>query len=634
MNSTFMGLEIGKRGLMTHQQALHVTGHNISNAANEEYTRQRVVITSADPLYVPALNRAERPGNIGQGAQVASIERIRDAFIDDRIVSEKNTMGYWKTRDQFIYQVEMVYNEPSDQSIRSRMDALWQSWEELSKYPEERSTREVVREKAVALSNEVKHVYRQLYDLRQDANRQVADRVNHINMYARDIRDLNERILKSEALGDNPNDLKDKRDALIEKLSEIANISVGRSDKDELIVYIGSENLVQGEVFRPIEAVANPDNNGYYSVLWKDTGKPVPVKSGELAGLLEVRDQVLRENINDLNAFAINLADLTNEIHRDGFGKNGETNVNFFRHINISDNVEGNHDLNNDGIDDVTAIFKVSGANQLDASAAIGISGTLTFVQNDENQLETTINYYDSDSMLDVIKRINDSKMGVVAYLNHDNQLSMKATIAKDFDNRNFMIRHIEDSGQLLVGMAGILKESGPQGAFDYRRVDDIRKLLPSREQVTITPQYNPASHLGISDEVAANIDSIAAAQGKDIGGTGDVNTTNGVGDGSNALRLAAMRQKNAMVDNNATFSEFYTSIISRIGTQGEEAKDRIENQETLLKNLSNLRESISGVNLDEEMANMVKFQHGYNASARVIKMVNEMLETIVRLGV
>ena len=112
------------------------------------------------------------------------------------------------------------------------------------------------------------------------------------------------------------------------------------------------------------------------------------------------------------------------------------------------------------------------------------------------------------------------------------------------------------------------------------------------------------------------------------------MNTTNGVGDGSNALRLAAMRQKNAMVDNNATFSEFYTSIISRIGTQGEEAKDRIENQETLLKNLSNLRESISGVNLDEEMANMVKFQHGYNASARVIKMVNEMLETIVRLGV
>ena len=634
MNSTFMGLEIGKRGLMTHQQALHVTGHNISNAANEEYSRQRVVITSADPLYVPALNRAERPGNIGQGSQVASVERIRDAFIDDRIVSEKNTMGYWESRNEFIYQIEMVYNEPSDQSIRSRMDELWQSWEELSKYPEERSTREVVREKARALSNEVKHVYRQLTDLRDDANRQVADRVNHINMYAKDIRDLNERILKAEALGDNPNDLKDKRDALIEKLSSLANISVGRSDQDELIVYIGSENLVQGEVFRPLEAVMDPQNNGYFSVKWKHTGTDVPVKSGELGGLLEIRDQVIRENVNDLNAFAINLADLTNEVHRDGFGKDGSTDVNFFKHINISDNVEGNHDLNNDGINDVTAIFKVSGANELDASAAIGIQGTLTFVQNDENQLETTVNYYESDSVLDVVKRINDAKIGVVAYLNHDNQLSLKATVAKDFDNRNFMIRHLEDSGQLLVGMAGILKQSGPQGAFDYRRVDDIRQLLPAREQVTITPQYNPASYLDVSDQVAANIDTIAAAKGKDIGGTGDVNTTNGVGDGSNALRIASIRQKNAMVDSNATFNEFYTSLISRIGSQGEEAKDRIDNQETLLKNLTNLRESVSGVNLDEEMANMVKFQHGYNASARVINMVNEMLETIVRLGV
>ena len=73
MHSTFMGIEIGKRGLMSHQQALHVTGHNISNAENKEYSRQRVVITSADPLYVPALNRANTPGNIGQGCVVQNI---------------------------------------------------------------------------------------------------------------------------------------------------------------------------------------------------------------------------------------------------------------------------------------------------------------------------------------------------------------------------------------------------------------------------------------------------------------------------------------------------------------------------------------------------------------------------------
>ena len=291
MNSTFMGLEIGKRGLMAHQQALHVTGHNISNAENKEYSRQRVVITAADPLYVPSLNRSNTPGNIGQGAMVQSVERVRDNFIDDRIVTEKNTMGYWKVKSDFMYQVETVYNEPTDQAMRTRLDELWKSWEELSKYPEERSTREVVKEKAINLTNEVNHVFNQLVDLRRDANRQIEHRVEQVNMLARDIRDLNERIMKSEALGDKPNDLKDRRDALIEQLSGIADISVGRSDKDETIVYIGSENLVQGEIIRPLAVEMDPENNGLWKVIWKDSGKDVTVKGGELAALIDVRDK-------------------------------------------------------------------------------------------------------------------------------------------------------------------------------------------------------------------------------------------------------------------------------------------------------------------------------------------------------
>jgi len=635
MNSTFMGLEIGKRGLMSHQQALHVTGHNISNAENKEYSRQRVVITATDPLYIPSLNRATTPGNIGQGSMIQTVERVRDSFVDDRIVTEKNAMGYWESKDAFIKQIEHVYNEPSDQSIRSRLDKLWQAWEELSKHPEERSAREVVKQRAVSLSSEVNVVYRQLYDLRQDANRQIKQRVAEINMYAKDVRDLNERILKAEAVGDNPNDLKDRRDALIEKMSEIVNISVGRSDKDEIIVYIDGENLVQGEVFHPLEARMDPKNSGFFKVVWKDTGRDVQVKGGHLAGLVEVRDKILRENINDINAFAVNLADMTNEVHRDGFSRNGETNIDFFRHLTISDNDEGNHDINNDGVDDVTAIFKVAGNNKVDASAAIGISGTITFVTNDERDATAQIDYNKKDTVNSVIKKINDAKLGVVAYLNHNGQLAMKATLAKDNDAKNFMIRHMEDSGQFLVGFSGILKQSGAQGAFDYRRVNDITKFLPNREHITIAPKHNPAAHMQVSEAVQLDVDKVSAARGKDIGGTGDVNKSNGIGDGSNALRMASLRHKQAMVDNNTTFNDYYVALISRIGTQGEEAKDRIRNQETLLKNLTNLRESVSGINLDEEMASMVAYQHGYNAAARVISTMDRMLDTIInRMGV
>jgi len=638
MNSTFMGLEIGKRGLQSHQQALHVTGHNISNAENKEYSRQKVVITSADPIYVPAFNRGDMPGQIGQGSTVSSVERIRDSFIDDRIVVEKNVMGFWKSKNDFIYQIETIYNEPSDQSIRSRMDAMWQAWQELSKYPEERAAREVVKEKGIHLAHEINIVFKQLFELRNEANMQIEQRVNQINMYAADIRDLNERIQKSEALGDNPNDLKDRRDALIEKLSNIVNVSVGKSDKDEVMVYISGETLVQGSIFRPLKVLRNPDNNGFFDVVWKVTETPVSVKGGELSGLLEVRDVILRQNINDINALAINITDLTNEVHRDGFGRRGETNVAFFKHINISDNDEGNFDFNNDGIIetglyDKTAIFKVAGNNKVDASAAIGINGVLTFVGNDALDSEHEIPYNAYDTVNSVIKKINDAKMGVVAYIDHNSQLAIKATVAKDDDKKNFMIRHLEDNGQFLVGLTGILKQSGKQGSFDYRRVDDIIKFLPQREHITITPKFNPAGSMAVSDAIIKDVDKIAAAKGIDAGGTGDYNTSNGVGDGTNALSIASLRHKAAMVDSKTTFNEFYTSIIARIGTQGEETKDRLTNQGTLLKNLENMRQSVSGINLDEEMANMVAFQHGYNAAARVISTIDKMLETVIRLG-
>ncbi len=635
MNSTFMGIEIGKKGLMSHQQALNVTGHNISNAENKEYSRQRAIITAADPLYNPSLNRANTPGQIGQGSTILAVERVRDFFIDNRMIAEENTMGFWQTRSGFIKQVEAVYNEPSDQSIRSKMDALWSAWQELSKYPEEKSTREVVKERAIQLANEIKSVHRQLQALRGNANNQIAFKVDQINGFAHNIKELNERITKSEALGDNPNDLLDKRDALVEKLSKIVNISVERGDHDEFMVYIGSQTIVQGNIMRPLKVVQNPDNDGMNEVLWKKTEGDVTIKGGELAGLIDVRDHILRDNINDVNALALNITDMVNEVHRDGFGLRGETNISFFRHLNMSDDSDGNVDLNNDGVLDVTALFRVSGRNKVDPTAPIGIRGTLTFARNDKGDAPALIDYDKSDTVNSVIKKINDAKLGVSAYLDHNGHFAIKATVAKDSTKKNFMIRHMEDSGQFLVGLTGVLKESGQNGAFDYRRVNDIRKFLPSREHITMTPKMNPAGSMAISKEIANDIDRIAAAKGRDVGGTGDFNKSDGVGDGTNALAIAGLRHKEAMVDSKATFSEFYTSLIAKIGSQGEEAQNRIESQTVVLKNLNNMRESVSGINLDEEMSNMVAFQHGYNAAARVITTMDEMLETIInRMGV
>ena len=95
MGSTFGGLEIGKRGVMVHRTAISTTGHNIANADNEHYARQRVTMESENPLYDPSLNRAQTAGQIGQGVEIAQIERIRDSFFDDQIIALENKNNYW-----------------------------------------------------------------------------------------------------------------------------------------------------------------------------------------------------------------------------------------------------------------------------------------------------------------------------------------------------------------------------------------------------------------------------------------------------------------------------------------------------------------------------------------------------------
>jgi len=636
MGSTFSGLEVGKKGLSVHQQALHTTGHNISNADNKQYARQRVQITAAEPMYDPSLNRAMVAGQIGQGSKVPEIERIRDSFIDDRIQETSSVKDYWSARNDYLYRIEMVFNEPGGMTLRGQMDQFWSAWEELANYPDESAHRSVVKEKAIGLGNRIEDTYRKLTQLQDQANKEVESKTTHLNGIGNSIRALNEKIQKAEALGDRPNDLYDKRDGLLQELSELVDINIGRSDKDEFMVFIGQQIFVQGSKKENIELVGNPDNEGKLKLVWERDGKDVLLRSGHIQGLIEVRDFVLREKIDNVDTFAINLTDTVNEIHKDGFGLNGKTNLNFFQPRDLALNSNAEYDSNGDGINDKTAIYRVTGRTTIDATRPIAIYGTITIQKNDEKSTQVLIPYNVDDTLNDVIKRINRSESGVVAFMNHDNQLVLKGVPAENNIRENFMIRHLEDSGNLLVGMTGILNGSGVAGSFDYNRLGELAKLQAAPQDITLTPQFHPASFVRVSDDIANNVNNIAAARGKDVGGTGDYNKANGQKDGSNALLVANfLKDKPMMVGYDENFSAFYNGMISKLGTEAREAKQELGTQTALLSEFEKLRQSVMGVNLDEEMANMVQYQHSYNAAAKMINVQNEMLDVIInRLGV
>jgi len=631
MPSTFMGIEIARRGIATHQQALTTTGHNISNADNKNYARQRVDMETMHPLYEPSLNRVAGAGQLGQGPKAGAVERVRDEFVDGRIHNAEQTKAQWETREKYLHQVEVVYNEPSDDSMRASLDRFWQSWQELSQFPEEMSHRELVRTRGREVTFRMRDTFQKLSDLRRQADFEFTVSVGRINDMATQIRDLNDRIMKSQAVGDRPNDLMDKRDALVQELSKLADITLEKQDPDEFIVYLGGEMLVQGRVQHKILLQGDAANEGMQKAVWEHNGQKTLFRAGSVQGLIEMRDITIRENIEKMDLLAINLADTVNEVHRDGFGLTKETNINFFRIDPLSRNIRGNYDISGDGVDDTSAIFKVAGKNALTADRPIGVAGTMTFLKNDAEHTPVYVTYRPDMSLTDVINAVNRSDAGVVAYLNHNNNLVLKGREAKDNYLTNFMIRHVEDSGEFLTGFSGLLQNSGAAGAFDYRRTDEINKLQSTLDRISLTSIIHPAGGMQLSNEIEGNTALIAAGMGKDVGGTGDANMAFGAKDGGNALRIAqAMRHKPTMVGEHRNSDEFYNALIAKAGVESKSAKEQVENQKLILTNLENLRQSVMGVNLDEEMAAMVQFQHGYNAAARVMQTMNELLDKLI----
>ncbi len=615
MESTFAGIELGKRGLITHQAGLHVTGHNVANTETEGYSRQKITLEVFDPLYIPGLTREMTPGQIGQGVQVEKILRARDMLLEDRILKETNGLAFWRGMNDWLYQVELVHNEPTDRSIMHLLDRFWASWQDLANNPEEIGVRQAVKEYGSALTRQLNSNYAALKSIRDNIEAAVQARIEEINSLAKQIAKLNGEILRSEAAGDNPNDLWDKRDLLSEKLSEYVNIHIGRSDRDEYFVYIGGKHLVQGKHYEQLQLRTNPQNEGYSDVVWREDGSPLELESGELKALLEARDVELKYQIDSLDTFAVSLMDMVNEIHRKGFGLNLRTGMDFFKEIPATINQAGDHDFNRDGIVDGTAVYRIIGNRMIENDDVAGIQGSITL--NDGIRVD----YTNTDTIADIITKVNNSGADTKFFLNSESRLVARS------DTAGFFITHLEDSGDFLAQYAGVLAARGQDGAFDYRTPGMTEVILGT---YMVTPKAHPSSWISLSEGIAGEVESIAASTGTDTDGNGMPDVADGAGNGDNALRIAGLRFDRVMIGGSQTLNEYYQALITTTGLRGETAESEKNNRTLIVENLTNLRKSISGVNIDEELVNLVKFQHGYAAAARFVTEVNKMLEVLI----
>jgi flagellar hook-associated protein 1 FlgK len=321
----------------------------------------------------------------------------------------------------------------------------------------------------------------------------------------------------------------------------------------------------------------------------------------------------------------MNFMDLVNEIHRDAYGLNQVTGLDFFVQRHYVTNVNGNYDRSGDGEYDSSYIFRINGTNVLEPRAQIGLEGIMTLAGPDGN---VEVSYYATDTVADVITRMNNSGSEVVARLNRDGILELKGTPANDWENPDFVIRHIEDSGYFLEGYAGLLNARGPEGAFDWGGPDAVAALRVGANDFSVAPVAHPSGWIEVNPALLRDVSAVAA-------GFGENGRPANPGNGEAAIAIANTRYSPVMVGKLGTFDDYFADALGRIGELGKQSGEQLETNNQKMKKLIEDRQSVAGVNMDEELANLLRYQHGYNAAARFITTVNSMLDTLInRMGV
>lgn len=484
MYSTFHGLEIGKRAILSQQTALSTTGHNIANANTVGYTRQEAVLKATLPLASPNPNNGTIPMQMGTGVEVSEFRRIREGYLDRQFQNEQQKAGYWEAKANSLSQLENIFNELSDTGLSTSLNRFWQGLQELAKQPESLSARVVVTANGKDVADHLNQIYSGMADYEKNMAEQLQVKANEINIAASEVATLNQQIAQNIGAGKQPNDLLDRRDLLLDRLSKLANIEVSTTVNGKVDVSISGVKLIEGNSANTFSVQSE---NGAAKI----AGNLIELNSGEIKGLLETH---------------------------------GYTDANG------------------------TTVGRIP-------------------------ELRTSINL-------------------------------LAATIAESMN-----AIHAGDKARNLDDIQA--RSSNPNAPLE--------KLLFFVDKDDPT---QPPKHAGnmIINPVLVNKPAKVAAAASD-----------NIGDGSNAALMSdVFFQKIDIGGSNTTIGDFYKKVIGQLGTEVHTAKLANDNATAMVQMIDNRRQSVSGVSIDEEMTNMVRYQQAYNAAARYVSAVNDLLNTLI----
>ena len=340
MASLFYGLEIAKSGLNVSQQGISLTGHNISNANTVGYTRQRIIQNSVEPSSKLSRITSVSKSTIGGGVAITMIDQVRSQYLDRKFRNENATLGNYNMRAEELDYIETVVDELSSTGISKAMADFFKSVSELSGDPVNDEYRTNVQQNALKMAESFNHYYNELTDLQDTYNKNMNTTIIQINELLTSIATYNEQIFGYELSGEQANDLRDKRNLLLDELSGLIDISCEVDSQGRLSVVCNGTDLVNHTTTTLLETSENP-TTGLYDIVYAGTTNDFIYTDGKLMAYKNLRDGNTSDNmgipyiLDRLNTLARSMATEFNAIHREGFTKpDGATestnNVNFF----------------------------------------------------------------------------------------------------------------------------------------------------------------------------------------------------------------------------------------------------------------------------------------------------------------
>jgi flagellar hook-associated protein 1 FlgK len=571
MPTLFSNINLALSSMLAQQYSMSITEHNVANANTEGYRRQRAVLRTGPAISTNgAYTFVTGLGQFGSGVEVGEIERISVGFYDGRYRSEVQQTKRYDVENTLLTQLESQLSETSTAGVLPKLDSFFTAWQTLSTTPTDSALKTQLVDSATDLVSSLNSRAVQLTQMRGDQDVEIVQRVTEINQTAEQLAALNGEISRVYSVGEQPNDLLDQRDMLLDRLAEVAGATSSIQANGQAIVSINNHVLVSGNRNYALEANEDPaKNDGLASITWKDDGQAMVPVSGELAGYINVRDTYIPKQQAALNSLAAAVIDRVNEVHSSGFAS-------------------GKIVTNSTTAGTITSF-----------GAATTTAGNLEYATGSyfiETQNDPTNGWQ---------YRLVDASGNPPTFTDG----TTDATGWQNFPAAGSTV----DTGHGLTITFG-------NDATAYA----ARDRTNGAAQVTFTQQQNffigtDAMSMRVNSAIISNTSLVATSE-----------IPNAPGNGENARQLFNIRSEQLMNSDTATVSQFYNQTITELGLTIKQASTNVKSHKIISDALDAQRSSVSGVSLNEEAADMMKFQRAFEAAARLMTTVDEMLDTVI----